>query len=66
MQAVASEAAVKAHWLKPRARIHGMASAAVPPRIMGIGPVPATQKLMARLQQKIDDYDLIEIKEAFD
>ena len=62
---VASEAAVKAHGLKPRARILGMASAAVPPRIMGIGPVPATQKLMARLQHKIGDYDLIEINEAF-
>jgi 3-oxoadipyl-CoA thiolase len=62
---VASEAAVKAHGLKPRARILGMASAAVPPRIMGIGPVPATQKLMARLRQKIGDYDLIEINEAF-
>ena len=62
---VASEAAVKAHGLTPRARIIGMASAAVPPRIMGIGPVPATQKLMARLQHKIGDYDLIEINEAF-
>src|SRR6516165_3809147 len=62
---VASEAAVKTHGLKPRARILGMSSAAVPPRIMGIGPVPATQKLMARLQQKIGDYDLIEINEAF-
>jgi 3-oxoadipyl-CoA thiolase len=62
---IASEAAVKAHGLKPRARILGMASAAVPPRIMGIGPVPATQKLMARLKHKIGDYDLIEINEAF-
>ena len=62
---LASEAAVKAHGLTPRARILGMASAAVPPRIMGIGPVPATQKLMARLNQKIGDYDLIEINEAF-
>src|SRR6187402_1023227 len=62
---VASEAAVKAHGLKPRARILGMASAAVPPRIMGIGPVPATRKLMTRLQHKISDYDLIEINEAF-
>jgi 3-oxoadipyl-CoA thiolase len=62
---IASEAAVKAHGLKPRARILGMASAAVPPRIMGIGPVPATQKLMARLQHKISDYNLIEINEAF-
>ena len=62
---VASEAAVKAHGLTPRARILGMASAAVPPRIMGIGPVPATHKLMARLGHKIGDYDLIEINEAF-
>ena len=62
---VASEAAVKAHGLTPRARVLGMASAAVPPRIMGIGPVPATQKLMARLGHKIGDYDLIEINEAF-
>jgi 3-oxoadipyl-CoA thiolase len=62
---VASEAAVKAHGLTPRARILGMASAAVPPRIMGIGPVPATQKLMARLGHKIGSYDLIEINEAF-
>lgn len=62
---LASEAAVKAHGLTPRARILGMASAAVPPRIMGIGPVPATQKLMARLGLKISDFDLIEINEAF-
>jgi 3-oxoadipyl-CoA thiolase len=62
---VASEAAVKAHGLTPRARILGMASAAVPPRIMGIGPVPATEKLMARLGHKIGSYDLIEINEAF-
>jgi len=62
---VASEAAVKAHGLTPRARVLGMASAAVPPRIMGIGPVPATRKLMARLGHKIADYDLIEINEAF-
>jgi 3-oxoadipyl-CoA thiolase len=62
---VASEAAVKEHGLTPRARILGMASAAVPPRIMGIGPVPATRKLMARLNQKVTDYDLIEINEAF-
>jgi 3-oxoadipyl-CoA thiolase len=62
---VASAAAVKEHGLTPRARILGMASAAVPPRIMGIGPVPATLKLMARLGHKISDYDLIEINEAF-
>ena len=62
---VASEEAVKKHGLTPRARILGMASAAVPPRVMGIGPVPSTQKLMARLGHKIADYDLIEINEAF-
>ena len=62
---IASEAAMKAHGLTPRARILGMASAAVPPRIMGIGPVPATRKLMARLGHKIGGYDLIEINEAF-
>jgi 3-oxoadipyl-CoA thiolase len=62
---LASEAAVKAHGLKPRARILGMASAGVPPRIMGIGPVPATNKLMARLGLTIRDFDLIEINEAF-
>jgi 3-oxoadipyl-CoA thiolase len=62
---VASEAAVKAHGLTPRARILGMASAAVPPRIMGIGPVPSTRKLMARLGHKIGDYDVIELNEAF-
>ena len=42
-----------------------MASAAVPPRIMGIGPVPSTRKLMERLGLKISDFDLIEINEAF-
>ncbi len=62
---LASEKAVKEHSLTPRARVLGMASAAVPPRIMGIGPVPASRKLMARLQHKIGDYDLIEINEAF-
>jgi len=62
---IASEAAVKAHGLTPRARILGMASAAVPPRIMGIGPVPATRKLMARLGHKIGDYDVVELNEAF-
>ncbi len=50
---LASEAAVKKHGLTPRARILGLASAAVPPRIMGIGPVPATKKLMERLGIKI-------------
>jgi 3-oxoadipyl-CoA thiolase len=62
---IASEEAVKKHGLTPRARILGMASAAVPPRVMGIGPVPSTQKLMARLGHTITDYDLIELNEAF-
>jgi 3-oxoadipyl-CoA thiolase len=62
---IASEAAVKAHGLTPRVRILGMAAAGVPPRIMGIGPVPSTRKLMTRLGHKIGDYDLIEINEAF-
>jgi 3-oxoadipyl-CoA thiolase len=62
---VASEAAMKAHGLTPRARILGMASAGVAPRVMGIGPVPATQKLMARLGLEIGDFDAIELNEAF-
>ncbi|KEQ52712.1 3-oxoadipyl-CoA thiolase [Sphingobium chlorophenolicum] len=62
---VASEAAVKAHGLTPRARILGMASAGVEPRVMGIGPVPAARKLMARLGLSIEDFDAIELNEAF-
>jgi 3-oxoadipyl-CoA thiolase len=62
---LASEAAVKGHGLTPRARVLGMASAGVPPRIMGIGPIPATRKLMERLKLKIGDFDLVEINEAF-
>jgi 3-oxoadipyl-CoA thiolase len=62
---IASEAAVKEHGLTPRARILGMASAGVAPRVMGIGPVPATQKLMARLGLKIDEFDVVELNEAF-
>jgi 3-oxoadipyl-CoA thiolase len=62
---LASEQGVKEHNLKPRARILGMATAGVPPRIMGIGPVPATQKLLARLKIDITDFDWIELNEAF-
>jgi 3-oxoadipyl-CoA thiolase len=62
---LASEDAVKTHGLTPRAKILGMASAAVPPRIMGMGPVPSTRKLMERLDLKIADFDLIELNEAF-
>jgi 3-oxoadipyl-CoA thiolase len=62
---IASEAAVKRHGLKPYARTVGMAAAGVPPRVMGIGPVPSTQKLMARYGLKIGDFDVIELNEAF-
>src|SRR6266566_2560503 len=62
---LASEQAAKAHGLTPQARILGMAAAGVPPRVMGIGPVPSTQKLMERLGLKIGDFDWIELNEAF-
>ncbi|WP_087720907.1 3-oxoadipyl-CoA thiolase [Salinicola salarius] len=62
---VASEAAVKRYNLTPMARIHGMATAGVEPRIMGIGPVPASQKLLKRLGMSLDQLDHIELNEAF-
>lgn len=62
---IASEDAVRIHGLTPRARILGMAAAAVPPRVMGIGPVPAVQKLLARLALSISDFHFIELNEAF-
>ena len=62
---LASEGAAKRHGLTPRARFLGMAAAGVPPRIMGIGPVPATKKLLARLQLSLSDFDCIELNEAF-
>jgi 3-oxoadipyl-CoA thiolase len=62
---IASERAVKQYNLAPLARISGMATAGVAPRIMGIGPVPATQKLMARLGLTIEDFGAIELNEAF-
>jgi len=62
---IASEAAAKAHGLTPYARILGMAAAGVPPRVMGIGPVPSTRRLMERLNLKIGDFDWIELNEAF-
>jgi 3-oxoadipyl-CoA thiolase len=62
---VASAAAVERYGLAPRARVLGMASAGVPPRIMGIGPVPAVRKLCERLGIKPGDFDLIELNEAF-
>ena len=62
---LASAAAVERHGLTPIARILGAASAGVPPRVMGIGPVPATEKLMKRLGLKITDFDVVELNEAF-
>ncbi len=62
---VASEAAVKRFGLKPLARIVGLATAALAPRIMGYGPMPATVKLMERLGLKIEDFGVVELNEAF-
>jgi len=62
---IASEAAAKKYGLTPIARVMGGATAGVPPRIMGIGPAPATQKLCARLGLSPKDFDVIELNEAF-
>jgi 3-oxoadipyl-CoA thiolase len=62
---LASEAGTRRHDLTPKARVLGMAVAGVPPRIMGIGPVPATRKLLQRLGLTLDDFDVLEINEAF-
>ena len=62
---LASEEAVKKYQLKPRAKILGMATAGVPPRIMGIGPAPASKKILKRLNMTIDQMDVIELNEAF-
>jgi 3-oxoadipyl-CoA thiolase len=62
---IASEAAAKKHGLTPRARIVAMATAGVPPRIMGMGPEPATRKLLQKLGLSLSDIDLIELNEAF-
>jgi len=62
---IASEAAAKKHGLSPIARILGGATAGVPPRIMGIGPAPATQKLLDRLGLRADQLDVVELNEAF-
>jgi len=62
---LASEEAAKKHGLTPRARIVGMATAGVAPRIMGIGPAPATQKVLALTGLKIEQMDVIELNEAF-
>ncbi len=62
---IASESAAKRHGLTPRARIVAMATAGVPPRIMGIGPAPAVQKLLAKTGFTLADIDFIELNEAF-
>jgi 3-oxoadipyl-CoA thiolase len=62
---IACEEAAKKNGLTPKARVLGAAVAGVPPRIMGIGPAPASEKLMKRLGLKITDFDVIELNEAF-
>ena len=62
---IASEKAMADYQLKPRAKILGMATAGVPPRVMGIGPAPASKKLLALLGMTIDQVDVIELNEAF-
>jgi len=62
---VASEAAAREHGLTPRARIVAMATAGVEPRIMGIGPAPATEKVLALAGLRLDQMDVIELNEAF-
>ncbi len=62
---LASREAAERHGLTLLGRVIGMATAGVPPRIMGIGPVPATRKLVERLGMKVADFDLIELNEAF-
>ncbi|UCH46686.1 MAG: 3-oxoadipyl-CoA thiolase [Betaproteobacteria bacterium] len=62
---IASEEAARKYDLKPMARFVGVATAGCAPRIMGIGPVPASQKLLARTGVKLDDIDVIELNEAF-
>jgi 3-oxoadipyl-CoA thiolase len=62
---VASAAAARRHGLTPRARVVAMATAGVPPRIMGIGPAPATEKLLQRTGRRMAEIDLVELNEAF-
>ncbi len=62
---IASEAAVKRYGLTPLARVGAMATAGVPPRVMGIGPAPASQKLLERTGTALTDIDVIELNEAF-
>ena len=62
---VASEAAVKEYGLTPRARVVGAATAGVPPRIMGVGPAPASRKVLELTRIALRDIDVIELNEAF-
>jgi acetyl-CoA C-acetyltransferase len=62
---VASEAAAKKNGLTPRARVVACTTAGVAPRVMGIGPAPATERLLARTAVKLDQIDVIELNEAF-
>ena len=62
---LASAEAVRKYGLTPRAKVLGMASGGVLPRIMGVGPLPAVSKLLARLEFDIQDFDVIELNEAF-
>ena len=62
---VASAEAVEKYGLKPKAKITAMGTAGVPPRIMGIGPAPASSQLMERLGLKVSDIDIVELNEAF-
>jgi acetyl-CoA acyltransferase len=62
---IADEENARRHGLTPRARILGIATAGVPPRVMGIGPAPASQRLLARLGMRIEQFDVIELNEAF-
>ncbi|HET6333613.1 MAG TPA: 3-oxoadipyl-CoA thiolase, partial [Polyangiales bacterium] len=62
---LASEAAVKRYGLTPRARVVAAAVAGVPPRVMGIGPAPATKKLLDKTGISLDRIDIIELNEAF-
>jgi acetyl-CoA C-acetyltransferase len=62
---LASDEAIERHGLQPMARVLGWASAGVDPRRMGIGPVPAVQRLLSQLSLQLDDFDLVELNEAF-
>ena len=62
---LASEQAIKVHGLIPLARVVGLATAGVAPRVMGIGPAPATQRLLSQHAKSIQEIDVVELNEAF-